>query len=67
MTTSNQEDEDTVCTVANASIADSPQLLDIRNYLFSNTTDQMKFQLIENRQPELNYKFPAKLYKDKRK
>lgn len=27
----------------------------------------MKFQLIENRQPELNYKFPAKLYKDKRK
>lgn len=76
MTTSNQEDEETVSIVANASIAEipqlasiaeSPQLPNIRNYLSSNTTDQMKFQLIENRQPELNYKFPAKLYKDKRK
>ena len=49
MTTSNQEDEETVSIVANASIAEipqlaniaeSPQLLDIRNYLSSN----MKFQ-----------------------
>lgn len=42
--------------------------VDIKNHLHSsNTSDEVKFQLIENREPEMNFRFPAKLYKDKRK
>jgi hypothetical protein len=42
--------------------------VDIKNLLSSsNTADEVKFRLIENRQPEMNFRFPAKLYKDKRK
>ena len=40
--------------------------LDIKDYPLKSCSDHIKYQLNLNREPDVNFKFPAKQYKDKR-
>ena len=40
--------------------------IDIKDYPLQSCSDHIKYQLILNREPDVNFKFPANQYKDKR-
>ena len=51
----------------NVQFEQTPIKSDIREYNPLHATDDLKFDPIIDREPEIYFKFPAKLYKDKRK